>query len=361
MTFTLRLAVAASALLIVISAGGTASAQKPGGVLTLYSPGSPANMSMLESPTIQSEMAMMGVFNNLIMFDQHVAQVSLQSIVPDLATSWSWSEDGTELTFKLRSGVKWHDGKPFTAKDVQCTWDLLLGKAEQKLRGNPRKSWYRNLDRVTANGDYEAVFHLKRPQPAFVALLASGYSPVYPCHVTPAQMRQHPIGTGPFKFVEFKPNEHIKVARTPDYWKPGRPYIDGIEYTIVPNRSTAILGFVAGQFDVTWPFSIPPTLMRDIKSQAPQAICEMRTTNGTTNLLVNRDAPPFDNPDIRRAMALTLDRKAFIDIISGGEGKIGAAMLPPPEGQWGMPADILQTLPGYGPDVAKNRAEARNK
>ncbi len=260
----------------------------------------------------------------------------------------------------MRSGVKWHDGKPFTAKDVQCTWDLLLGKGEQKLRGNPRKSWYRNLDQVTANGDNEATFHLKRPQPAFVALLASGYSPVYPCHVTPAQMRQHPIGTGPFKFVEFKPNEHIKVTRNPDYWKAGRPYLDGIEYTIVPNRSTAILGFVAGQFDVTWPFSISVPLLKDIRSQAPQAICELRTTNGTTNLLVNRDAPPFDNPEIRRAMALALDRKAFIDIISGGEGKIGGAMLPPPEGQWGMPPEMLQTIPGYGPDIGKNRAEARS-
>ena len=82
---------------------------------------------------------MMGVFNNLVMFDQHVPQNSLQSIVPDLATGWSWNEDGTELTFRLRQGVKWHDGKPFTAKDVECTWDLLTGKASDKLRVNPRK------------------------------------------------------------------------------------------------------------------------------------------------------------------------------------------------------------------------------
>ena len=123
---------------------------------------------------------MMGVFNNLVMFDQHVKQNSLESIVPDLATSWSWNEEGTELTFPLRQGVTWHDGKPFTAKDVQCTWDMLTGKSSEKLRVNPRKSWYRNLAAVTTNGDYEVTFHLNRPQPAFLTLLASGYSAVYP-------------------------------------------------------------------------------------------------------------------------------------------------------------------------------------
>ena len=113
-------------------------------------------------------------------------------------------------------------------------------------------------------------------------------------------MRQHPIGTGPFKFVEYKPNEHIKVVHNPDYWKPGRPYLDGIDYIIVPNRSTAILGFTAGQFDMTWPFSVTIPLLKDVKSQAPQANCQLATNNGTVNLLVNRDKPPFDNPDLRR-------------------------------------------------------------
>jgi Bacterial extracellular solute-binding proteins, family 5 Middle/Phosphotransferase enzyme family len=112
-----------------------------------------------------------------------------------------------------REGVTWHDGRPFTAKDVQCTFDMLTGKSSEKLRVNPRKAWYANLDNLTTNGDYEVTFHLKRPQPAFLAVLVSGFSPVYPCHVPPRDMRSHPIGTGPFKFVEFKPNEYIKVTR----------------------------------------------------------------------------------------------------------------------------------------------------
>src|SRR5882757_2133982 len=169
-------------LIIALCSADAAFAQKPGGTLKISFFDNPASMSLHEEATGAALRPMMGVFNNLVMYDQHVAQNSPDSIIPDLATSWSWSEDGKELTFPLRQGVKWHDGRPFTATDVKCTWDLLMGKATEKLRVNPRRSWYRNLDSVTTNGDYEATFHLKRPQPSFIALLASGWSPVYPCH-----------------------------------------------------------------------------------------------------------------------------------------------------------------------------------
>jgi peptide/nickel transport system substrate-binding protein len=93
--------------------------------------------------------------------------------------------------------------------------------------------------------------------------------------VTPAEMRRHPVGTGPFKFVESKPNESIKLVRNPDYWKKGRPYLDGIEYTIIANRSTAIQAFVTGQFDMTFPFQVLLPLLKDLKIQAPQAVREV--------------------------------------------------------------------------------------
>jgi len=85
----------------------------------------------------------------------------------------------------------------------------------------------------------------------------------------------------------------------------------------------------------------------------------MFTANVPRNLLVNRDVPPFDNPDLRRAMSLSLDRKTFIDILTEGQGDIGGVMQPPPSGLWGMPPDLLRTLPGYDPDVQKSRAQAR--
>ena len=174
-------------LLAATFLAGPAVAQKLGGILKTYSPDSPASMSIHEEATFVAEGPMMGVFNNLVMFDQEVAQNSPQSIVPDLATGWSWNEEGTELTMP-RHGVKWHDGRAFTAQDVKCTWDLLTGRGNEKLRISPRKSWYDNLDAVTSTGDFEVTFHLKRPQPSFLTLLASGWSPVYPCHV-PARDR----------------------------------------------------------------------------------------------------------------------------------------------------------------------------
>jgi peptide/nickel transport system substrate-binding protein len=355
MTLKLR-AAAANALLTAISVTVPALAQKQGGVLRIPVFDSPASMSIHEESAVLAERAMMGIFNNLVMFDQHVKQNSMQSILPDLATSWSWSADGTELTLSLREGVKWHDGKPFSAADVKCTWDMLIGKSQETLRINPRRSWYRNLGEVTTNGDYEVTFRLKRRQPAFLALLASGWSPVYPCYISPREMRSHPIGTGPFKFVEFKPNESIKVTRNPNYWKKSRPYLDGIEYTIIPNTATRMLGFIAGKFDM---ITLGPPQVKEVKSQVPEAICELVPANANANLILNRAAPPFDNPDLRHAMALSLDRRAFIEILREGQGDIGGAMLPPPEGVWGMPPDILSTLRGYDPDVAKNRVEAR--
>src|ERR1700726_361190 len=353
------LAVAVALSLLAISTVALAAEPKQGGIFRIYHRDSPGSASIHEEATYSVTGPFMPVFNNLVIYNQDIAQNSVDTIVPELAESWAWSADKEALTFKLRQGVKWHDGQPFTAADVKCTFDMLMGKSPQKFRKNPRKSWYDEVVDVTANGDYEASFNLKRPQPALLALLASGYTPIYPCHVSPAEMRTHPTGTGPFRFVEFKANESIKLARNPDHWKKGLPHLDGIEFTIIPNRSTAILGFVSGKFDMTFPTEVSIPLLKDVKTQAPNAVCVVAPINVSTNIIVNSSAPPFDNPEIRRAMALALDRKAFISILFEGQADIGGTMLPAPAGLWAMPKEMLETIPGYGPDVNANREEAR--
>ena len=346
-------------LSLLMASNAGFAAEKQGGILRIYHRDSPASASIHEEATYSVNVPFMAVFNNLVMYKQDVAQNSLESIVPELATSWAWSDDKKKLTFKLHPGVKWHDGQPFTAADVKCTFDMVMGKSQQKFRKNPRKAWFEQVDNIATNGDLEVSFNLKRPQPALLALLASGYSPIYPCHVSPAQMRTHPIGTGPFKFVEFKANESIKLTRNTDYWKKGLPHLDGIEYTIIPNRSTAILGFVSGKFDMTFPTEVSIPLLKDVKAQDPKAICVVAPNNVSTNIIVNRASPPFDNPDIRMAMELALDRKAFVSILFEGQADIGGTMLPQPDGIWGMPKDMLESIPGYGPDVKANREKAR--
>ncbi len=336
-----------------------AAEPKSGGILRMYHRDSPGSASIHEGATYSINVPFMPIMSNLVIFDQHKAQNSDATLQPELAESWAWSGDGKVLTFKLRKDVKWHDGKPFTSADVKCTFDMLMGKSQQKFRQNPRKSWYDEVNEVTVNGDYEASFNLKRPQPALLTLLASGYTPVYPCHVSPGDMRTKPIGTGPFKFVEFKANELIKLTKNTDYFKKGLPYLDGIEYTIITNRSTAILGFVSGKFDITFPTEVSIPLLKDVKSQAPNAVCVVEPNNVSTNIIVNSSNPPFDNLDIRRALALALDRKAFVQIQFEGQADIGGTMQPGPAGLWAMPKEMLESIPGYGPDIEKNRAEAR--
>ena len=351
--------VSAATLLAVLVAGTPAAAQKQSGTLKYYHRDNPPTTSIHEEATVSTVNPFMAVFNNLVLFDQGKPVNSLETIVPDLAESWTWSADRKRLTFKLRQGVKWHDGKPFTSKDVGCTFDLLLGKAKEGLRLNPRQVWYHNVMNVRLDGDFEVTFELKELQPSFLALLASGYTPIYPCHVSPREMRSRPIGTGPFKFVEFRRNEVIRLARNESYWKQGRPYLDAIEVRIIPSRSTRILAFVSGEFDMTYDTDVPIPLIKDVESQAPKAICQLRPTGVYVNLLVNQEAAPFNDARLRHAAALAIDRKSFDDIL--GQGKLGlsGAMQPLPEGAWGMPEEMLRSLPGYGADVEKNAADAR--
>ncbi|MSO77437.1 MAG: peptide ABC transporter substrate-binding protein [Alphaproteobacteria bacterium] len=348
----------AGGLILAASLTGTALAQKSGGILRSLLVDNPPSASIHEEGTVSVVVPYMAVYNNLVMYDQHVAKNSEASIVPDLATSWSWNADNSQLTFKLRQGVKWHDGKPFTARDVKCTFDMAMGNGEMKFRKSPRDLWWNNIESIVPKGDHEVAFNLKRPQPALITLMASGYAPIYSCHVPQTVMRTKPIGTGPFKVAEINPNQNIRLVKNKDYWKPGRPYLDGIEYTIMPSRSTRLLTFIAGEIDMTFPTDVTVPHLKDIRDKAPRAQCTLRPSNVTSNLIINRDAPPFDNPDMRRALALTIDRKAFIDILSEGQNTIGGAMLPPPHGNWGLLPEDLTNLIGYG-EVATNRQEAR--
>lgn len=356
---TRRTTLAVAAAVLFAGTALPALAQKNGGTLRVQHRDNPASASLHEEATVSVQMPFMSIYNNLVLYDQQKPLMSPDTIVPDLAESWAWDASNTKLTFKLRQGVKWHDGKPFTSADVKCTIDMLLGKSKERLRKNPRAIWYRNVKDVTVNGDTEVTFVTEKPQPALLAMLASGYSPIYPCHVTSAAMRTKPVGTGPFKFVEFKGNESMVLEKNPDYFKKGKPHLDRIEFKIISSRSTRLLSFVAKEFDMTFSGDVSIPLLKDVKSQSPEAICDINAQYVSRNLIVNEKSAPFDNAKIRRAMALAIDREAFITILTEGQGQKGGAMLPGPEGQWGMPKEVQDKMVGYGPDVSKSQDEAR--
>ena len=190
-------------------------------------------------------------------------------------------------------------------------------------------------------GDHEVTFRLKHPQPSFPALLAAGFSPVYPCHVSAGQMRQkQPVGTGPYRFGEFRRNELIRVVRNPTLLEAGPP-IPGRHR--LRDHQEPIDGFAGvrcrqGRYDL--PSNFQPPILRDTQRRR-NAVCPLVPSNVQRNVIINRSAPPFDNPEMRRAVALTLDRRAFIDTLTQGEADIGGALLAPPGGVWGMPAEMM--------------------
>jgi peptide/nickel transport system substrate-binding protein len=215
------------------------------------------------------------------------------------------------------------------------------GTSQNKFRKNPRKDWYFNLEKsppkATAGDVPSQAPAARDPRDARVRLHADLRLP----RLGGAQ-RTNPIGTGPFKFVELKQNESIKLVKNPDYWKKGLPYLDGIEYTIIPNRSTAILGFVAGKFDITFPTEVSIPLLKDVKAQKRRRGLRAEQTNVATNLIINRESAPFDNADVRRRSRSRSTASPSSDIMFEGNSDLGGAMLPPPRGVWGLPPEELQ-------------------
>jgi len=200
-----RFVVLVSILAIVAAlVGGPAVSQTPksGGTLNITQREDlPQGFAVHETGTISTSWPAMACLNNLVFFDPLKKVESAETVIGELAEKWSWQDNYRNLVFLLRKGVKWHDGQPFTSKDVKFTFDMLreAPDAQGKLRINPRKDWYANVQNIEAPDPHTVIFHLKKPQPSLLLMLASGYSPVYAAHVPPASYRTGCVGTGPFK------------------------------------------------------------------------------------------------------------------------------------------------------------------
>jgi peptide/nickel transport system substrate-binding protein len=337
-----------------------ATTPKSGGVLNATLSEPPPSLSIHEEATVAAVWPMMPCYSNLVLFDPLKKQESVNTIIGELAEKWAWQDGGKSLIFHLRKGVKWHDGQPFTSKDVKHTFDVVreAPEAAAKLRVNPRKLWYENVVFIDAPAPDTVIFRLKRPQPSLLLMLASGYSPVYPAHVSPAELRTKCVGTGPFKLKENRPGEYVDLVKNPDYMIRGRPYLDGIRYLIIRERGTRYSAIQAGRQDVAYPLEVAKTVAESVKQAVPRMVLVEMSTNVNDHILVNFRRPLFQDPRVRRAMSLAIDRKAYIQAGRQGAAVPGGVMLPRPYGVWGLPEKEQAKMPGFG-DPAKNKAEAK--
>jgi peptide/nickel transport system substrate-binding protein len=313
-----------------------------------------------ETSTISTVWPSMPCFNNLVLFDPLKKVESADTIIGELAEKWSWQDNHRNLVFFLRKDVKWHDGQPFTSRDVKFTFDVLRGApdAPAKLRINPRKDWYANVEAIEAPDPHTVVFRLKRPQPSLLMLMASGYSPVYAAHVPPANYRTGCIGTGPFKVKEWRKGEFVEYVKNPDYFVKGRPYLDGLKYVVIAERGTRTAALQAGQLDISFPGETSKVAAEQLKKAVPQLVVTPVATNVNDNIIMNMKKPPFDNPKLRLAVSHAIDRRALAQAVHQGGAVVGASLSPKPYGVWGLAEKELLALPGYG-KPADEKAKAR--
>src|SRR5499433_2327363 len=322
---------------------------KPGGILNvMLREDLSQGFAVHESATISVVFPSSPCFNNLVMFDPANPVESPNSVVPELAEKWSWQDNYRNLVMFLRHNVKWHDGQPFTSKDVKFTFDMVRGApdAAGKLRLSPRKDWYANIEAVEAADPHTVVFRLKRPQPSLLFMLASGYTPIYAAHVPPASYRTGCVGTGPFKVKEWRKGEYVDYVKNPDYFVKGHPYLDTLRYVVIENRGTRMSALQSGKLDVSFPGEMTKTIADQIKRAVPQMVV---TTVGQTvsdNIIMNVKKPPFDNLKVRLAVSYAIDRRGLIQAVHQGGAVLGAALPPKPWGIWGIGEQGLLALPG---------------
>ena len=248
-----------------------------------------------------------------------------------LAESWTVSDDGKTYTFNLRQGVKWHDGAPFTSEDVVFTLDEIL-----RLTHGRTRSALEYVDTMEATDEHTVVITLEQPYSPFLTAINSVNAPILPKHLYEGtDIRQNPVnnapvGTGPFKFNEWRRGEFVHLVRNDDYWVDGQPHVDEIYFQFIPDSAQRAIAMETGRIDVATRQVISPQDIRRLVSanQAKRLPAEAYGGLGAASFLVpNHTKPPFDNVLARQAVLHALDRQLIIDAAFLGEGKVQVGPL----------------------------------
>ncbi len=315
---------AAKLSLLVVALAGiplspeTTSAQTRGGTLVM--------IVQQEPPTLGSYISTAGpigqvtskIYDGLLEYDFDLKPI------PSLAESWRIAPDGRTITFNLRRGVRFHDGKPFTSADVRFSILEVLKKF------HPRGALtFRDVESIDTPDAYTAVFRLKNPAPYLMMALSGYESPMVPRHLLEGsdirnnELANKPVGTGPFKFVEWRRGQFVRLDRNPDYWKKGQPYLDRIVARFIPDSATRTAAIERGEAHLAGFGAIYYSDVRRLEKLPHLAV----TTRGyemsspIVELYFNTKKPPFDDQRARQAVAYAIDRQFVIDNVWFGFGR----------------------------------------
>ncbi|MEK3936440.1 ABC transporter substrate-binding protein [Sporosarcina sp. FSL W7-1349] len=257
------------------------------------------------------------------------------SIQPGLATEWEPSEDGLTYTFKLREGVKFHDGTDFNAEAVVKNFERWAnGDADTFPYYNTMFGGFKGdeghiIESVTADGDYTVVFKLTRAQAPFLKNIAMDmFAIASPTAFEQGddQFERNPVGTGPFKFVEWRPNETITIERFEDYWQEGLPKLDKVIFRSIPDNSARLNELLSGGIDLA--DGINPSDGERIENEENLQLFERPSMNiGYLGMTVTR--PPFDKKEVRQALNYAIDKQSIIDSFFEGRADIAKNPMPP--------------------------------
>ena len=281
-------------------------------------------------------------------------------VVPDLAESWAVSKDGRTYTFRVRTGVKFHDGSELTSRDVKASYDKIVfpppGIASR------RKGSYANIEAIEAPNPTTCVFRLKWPQGSFVSSLASPWNWIYKADILARDMRWYEtnvMGTGPFTFVEHVRGSHWVGKKNPNYWDKGKPYLDGYRAIFIRDSAAQVSAIRAERAHIQFRGFSPAERDALVAALGTKITVQDSPWDCMLYATINHERKPFDDKRVRRALTLAVDRYEGSQAISKIAIVRTVAGVQVPGSPFAALPGELEKLAGYGHDINKSRAEAR--
>jgi peptide/nickel transport system substrate-binding protein len=280
--------------------------------------------------------------------------------VGDLAESWTIAPDHRTYTFKVRKGVKFHDGSVMTSRDVKASFDHIIFPPPGVV--SSRQATYRAVEAVEAPNPDTVVFRLKHPEASFMAQLASPWNHIYRADILARDPRWHEKnvnGTGPFTFVEYVRGSHWIGKRNPDYWDKGKPYLDGYRAIFIPSASAQVAAIRGERAHIQFRGFTPADRDNLVNALGSRITVQESPWNCSIGITPNEQKKPFDDRRVRRALTLALDRWNGSQVLSKIALIKEVAGIQVPGTPWATPPAELEKLAGYGRDITAARAEAR--